>query len=635
MRSTEQGLRWLNTFFSDAERCTLVQPFCVGVGAAHEGDYSGCIEVSTEKGPVTFTVFLPPVYPLGEARFHPHELVGYAHQNPAPDARFGGSLCLATPEINHFAQRLAVEAEKLLGWLDRYYVHELPDEHYEYVPVSSPVGVKLLFDEEPSDYSTDRLGSSAGTFQYGQLLGSNRSDKQLIFVANQLAGLQNRFSKAYNAKLPFVGLWTIITREPVLQRKLRITAWGDLIQLLPDDFFSTLRRVTFDDVLRRSTPNHPLLKNHFLVAIGYRIPGAAGDELTWDILRLPIDWLRRKDSSPLRTQERLAGSDRHQLRWGETANTSYSRFFGRGSISSALAAKKVLLLGVGALGSTLAELLVRGGLRDLTICDGDVVAPGNVCRSRHRFSDTDAPKTSALATHLQRLSPFANVKWQLALKSPASIQATTELVNKLEQYDLILDCTASIRALLLIEQLQLGRPVYNLCVTDGAAQLLCTLMSAANGGVERREQFFAMFNAVAPPTFREGAGCWHPTFRAAASHIDLLSSLAVRQLDQTVDAGHRMSSFSIQQVTTGGAQVDKDAVFYQDTLGLCLVVPNSCLEHIAILCHQHYPKEIGGVLLGAYSEDRATVIVSRVVVPAKYRNSRTSFWGGLAPSDSC
>jgi integrative and conjugative element protein (TIGR02256 family) len=625
MRSTEQDLRCLNTFFSDAEWCTLVKPFCVEQGSVHKGNYSGRIEVSTAKGPVTFTVALPPSYPLGEARFHPHELAGYAHQNTAPDVSFGGSLCLATPEINHFAQRLAAEAEKLLGWLDRYYVHELPDEHYEYVPISSPIGVKLLFDEEASDHSADRLALAAGTFQYGQLLGSSRSDQQLIFVANHLAGLPNRFSGVYNAKIPFVGVWTIISREPVLLRKLRITSWGDLLQLLPDDFFSTLRRLTFDDVLRRSTPNHPLLKNYFLVAIGYRIPGAEGDELTWDILRLPIEWLRRKDSSPLRTRERLAGSDRHQLRWGETANTSYSRFFGRGSISPALATKKVLLLGVGALGSTIAELLVRGGLRDLTIYDGDVVAPGNVCRSRHRFCDTDSPKASALATQLQRLSPFADVKWQLALQAPSSIQAITELVAKLEQFDLILDCTASIRVLLLLEQLSLEMPVYNLCVTDGAAQLLCTLISAANGSVERREQFFAMFNAVAPATFREGTGCWHPTFQAAASHIDLLSSLAVRQLDQAVDAGHRMSSFSIQQVTTGGAQVDKDVVFYQDTLALRLIVPNSCLEHIATLCHQHYPKEIGGVLLGAYSEDRATVIVSRVVVPAKFRNSRTSF----------
>lgn len=58
--------------------------------------------------------------------------------------------------------------------------------------------------------------------------------------------------------------------------------------------------------------------------------------------------------------------------------------------------KSVLLVGAGSVGSVLAELLVRAGLRHLLIRDKDVVEESNLCRSVYTQSDIGRPKVEAL-----------------------------------------------------------------------------------------------------------------------------------------------------------------------------------------------------------------------------------------------
>ena len=47
-----------------------------------------------------------------------------------------------------------------------------------------------------------------------------------------------------------------------------------------------------------------------------------------------------------------------------------------------LARSRVILFGVGGVGGTCAEALVRGGVGSLTLVDGDVFAPSNLNRQR-------------------------------------------------------------------------------------------------------------------------------------------------------------------------------------------------------------------------------------------------------------
>ena len=72
--------------------------------------------------------------------------------------------------------------------------------------------------------------------------------------------------------------------------------------------------------------------------------------------------------------------------------------------------KRVLLIGVGGVGSWAAEALIRTGLSHLTIMDGDVVQPSNINRQLPATRQTiGQPKVLALRERLLAINPDADI----------------------------------------------------------------------------------------------------------------------------------------------------------------------------------------------------------------------------------
>lgn len=69
------------------------------------------------------------------------------------------------------------------------------------------------------------------------------------------------------------------------------------------------------------------------------------------------------------------------------------------------AAWHVAVLGAGSVGSTMADLLVRSGVRSLVLVDPDHVSAANLSRSVYTSLDVGRPKVEALADHLRRVAP--------------------------------------------------------------------------------------------------------------------------------------------------------------------------------------------------------------------------------------
>lgn len=616
--------RFFNQFFTAEARVTLLEPFVFEeVSASHVGS----IGVSTAKDEVCLTVHIPEVYPQGEVLFYPQTFAGYPHQNIATIPECGGSLCLTTPFVDHLATRLKLEVEQLHGWLERYYVREEADEHYEYVPIRWASGAHLLFDEEPADYSAERFAEQqSGTFTYG-LLHSEKASADLsaqapAFLCSGLGNVPARWSSAAQPTR-FTGVWTLLQQEPVLQRKARIECWQDLWPLLPADFYSLLRQLGLEHQFRRQSP--ATLGNCFLVAVGYAIPNGTGQEITWDALLVPLNLLRR-DASSIMVQERFGALGKKRLKWGQSSNASYSRFFGRGQLPKAISGGRVLVLGVGAIGSCLAETLVRGGLRALALADFDLVTPGNICRSRYRFQDVDRRKVIALQQHLLALSPYASVDAHDSLTAtlPGAKQwrQTIEWLNK---FDLVFDCSANNQVLTTLRQAIPTNRIIHLSITEGAEQLIAVVGDDGYPLEERREQLLAHLARPAYPEFREGAGCWHPTFRASGANIESMVGLAVSELAEMARQKKGFRTFSLHRAAERGIQVSTDQQYIQSKLGLKLIITSECLDQIERLTLLHYPKEFGGVLVGNYSEDGRSAVVSRIITPTKFKNSPTSF----------
>jgi len=146
----------------------------------------------------------------------------------------------------------------------------------------------------------------------------------------------------------------------------------------------------------------------------------------------------------------------------------YSRqilFSGIGSEGQArLGRSRVLLVGCGALGSVLAEIMVRAGIGSLALADRDYVDESNLQR-QSLFTEQDwkagLPKAVAAARHLRDINSAVELEDHVVDVTPDTIEPL------LDKRDLILDGTDNFEARYLINDasLKFRIPwVYGACV---------------------------------------------------------------------------------------------------------------------------------------------------------------------------
>jgi adenylyltransferase/sulfurtransferase len=146
----------------------------------------------------------------------------------------------------------------------------------------------------------------------------------------------------------------------------------------------------------------------------------------------------------------------------------YSRqelFAGLGPEGQArLRAARVLVVGVGALGSALAEMMARAGVGVLTVVDRDFVEESNLQR-QSLFEEADAasglPKAVAAEARLRRLNS------DVAVHGVVADVAADNVVALVRAADLVLDGTDNFESRFLLNDacLSLGVPwIYGACV---------------------------------------------------------------------------------------------------------------------------------------------------------------------------
>lgn len=127
------------------------------------------------------------------------------------------------------------------------------------------------------------------------------------------------------------------------------------------------------------------------------------------------------------------------LRAHHSASTSTAvRMLRAGTTSSLLAGKRVCVVGCGAVGSFVVDGLVRSGVADLTLMDGDILRPGNLIRHLAGESETGLSKPDAVHRALASRGLLASEPRKIAryLRTP---ETAREL---LRDHDLVVDATA-------------------------------------------------------------------------------------------------------------------------------------------------------------------------------------------------
>jgi molybdopterin/thiamine biosynthesis adenylyltransferase/ubiquitin-protein ligase len=107
--------------------------------------------------------------------------------------------------------------------------------------------------------------------------------------------------------------------------------------------------------------------------------------------------------------------------------------------------KRMLLVGFGSLGSSVAVGLCKLGVRQLTIVDRDAFEPGNATRHFLGMNYFGMEKGDAAADALRKAYPYTTVTqilYRLGDFGPETIGRNNEFLAALEDSDLVVDCSA-------------------------------------------------------------------------------------------------------------------------------------------------------------------------------------------------
>lgn len=121
-------------------------------------------------------------------------------------------------------------------------------------------------------------------------------------------------------------------------------------------------------------------------------------------------------------------------------NFSRTRLVAGDAMMEMLADTRVLVFGVGGVGSWCVEALARTGIGHITMVDSDTVAASNINRQLPARVDTvGMPKTEVLARHILSINPLAHVEALQARYTPE-----TAAGFGIEEYDYVIDAIDSL-----------------------------------------------------------------------------------------------------------------------------------------------------------------------------------------------
>lgn len=341
------------------------------------------------------------------------------------------------------------------------------------------------------------------------------------------------------------GFWARLERPPVLEPWQAPRTWAELLSAVEQGGDDLPRR--FDGVFpRRASEGARLL------LLGAPIPERVGGEaveLAWQALLVPGGLVRDRQHGKRRGPPRslaasvlAPGLGSRPVQWLRVANWSAERLEARGRLDADLRSRRVVLLGAGALGCLVAELLVRGGVHELTIIDPDDLEVGNLVRHTLCGEDLHMPKAKALARRLGGASPHAHVT-DIDARVPSE-----EARAAIEAAEIVIDCTAEDDVLRALGEEALAEPKRWLSAAVGVeARSLFVFM--AQGRRFPCEGFFARMASrsagMAGELRWEGPGCWSPVFPARMDEMALMAAIVVERAQALMERTLDVPSFEV------------------------------------------------------------------------------------------
>ena len=536
----------VNDLIVTLDGVSLVDEFVIN----EVGSLKGRIAVATShtEPDLEWDVVVNPTYPfkvmgVEPVQFQNKSLLDYPH------IMQDGNLCMHPAEYENAENQFANDIAQLKEWVEKYYVNGKKDTHYEHLVVNHyPIREKyytFCFAETQEDFAEGDYGE----VHYAVLATGQKNNYPVInhvlqkFVSLKQARkkeLPCQISLFYRKLRSFDGVYCLLNNVPSVHNKFIVEDYDSIKGL-----FSQSQK----NYIHNFVETHKGKYDFFPLFCGYRIPGGC---VHWQAMMVFMDDL---PIIPIRVgtgKNRFWFTDFKQgeIQWAETVDISYKYFFGRGAMPEELANRKFLIMGVGAIGSIIAETLTRCGAKKLTLYDIDIKEPGNVCRSAYPFYTGVTEKPQDLWSLLTQISPHVeceNLKcdFDLSVKTYAEGHVdTSALVEFFDGFDVIFDCTTDNQLMRVMDAIGTRAQLVNLSITNHAQDLICAFSPSVTEtvllvyGLLKRDTETDLYN----PT-----GCWNPTFKASYNDIESKVQFAMKHIIMMLSRQEPMSNFYITE----------------------------------------------------------------------------------------
>lgn len=509
------------------------------------------IDVQTEEGqpPLQWEVRIAPFYPLKvdnseSIYFFNTSLIAYPH------IMRSGFLCLHTPKVENSKEQFKIDILHLKEWVDKYYVRKEKDEHYEELVVAHNLIGDIYYNFLYTDTNKEFPKNDYGTVDLTMLVPGVHDGKRMdTFLANtfhsKISGEEYvcQWGKSNKKQMHFEGIYCFLEQAPSLYDKFVLELYNDMSSLFS---WSQMQFLYKRSLNKEEAQRVPLF-------CGYKIPNG---EMRWQVAML------KADDFPIKSEKVKCGGrpiinhlyTKTLIDWASSYNCSYDYFFGRGCLPSSLAEKKILIIGIGAIGSMVAKTLARSGSKYLGLYDVDLKEPGNVCRSEYDFLSGISDKSYELSSILQSISPFVQCEispkaldsWiKLTMDNDETKNAIQEILNR---YDIIFDCSTDDGMMYVLDKLNLRSKLINISISNHANELVCAM---GNNITETVKFIFTQIIKSDTLDMFYPTGCWSPTFKASYNDIAAKLQLALKHIIGMLTAIEPESSFYVSETQDG------------------------------------------------------------------------------------
>lgn len=455
---------------------------------------------------------------------------GLVHQN------FDNSICLHTDSTWIPELKVANTFEKLKEWIQRYYIDREADDSPNLLLISNDTsdGYALNFCYSDTDYSFKK--GDYGHLDYlnvGRYRYTGRENHTYVIQSLQRGQMNIPFKWSNyisNRKSALKGIWIYVEDEPTKSNNKIVTTWNDLQKYFTPNHHKIIEAVIKDKLF------FTLPENNALLFLGYK---SKVREVHWEAITF------KQSDNFLNTYKGGSNFFNYPIQYRKATSCSYQYFFGRGKLCDDLTNAKICLIGIGAIGSNLAEILCRGGARRITFADFDGVSAGNPCRSNFNYTAIGELKLHSLTGQLYQVSPHVDIDFFPQLfftKAPKGSPAFLKEKNLLNSYDIIINCTGEDEISYLLQEMNLDNTVIDISITNDARELIFV----TGGSTFDKIQFVASrLDKTATPLYQP-IGCFSPTFKASYNDIIALLSYAVKKANMIMSKNIPLKSFLIK-----------------------------------------------------------------------------------------